>query len=153
LIRPWVADQSDLVALTQSLRVIGDTGVDLFFVLSGYLIYGSLIARRQAFLPFISRRIERIYPAFVVVFALYVALAFAFPMENKIPGNVVDGALYLVANVLLLPGLFPIRPLNTVAWSLSYEMFFYLVIPLTITVFRLRDRTPAFRSAFFSVLA
>jgi exopolysaccharide production protein ExoZ len=132
---------------------MGNVGVDLFFVLSGYLIFGSLISRRQQFLRFMSRRCERIYPAFAAVFATYVILSFAFPAENKIPSSATEGIIYLVQNFLLLPGLFPIEPMITVAWSLSYEMFYYLAIPLVISLLRLRDRTSSWRTTFFLSVA
>ena len=153
LLKPWIVGNSALLTLTSALHNIGNSGVDLFFVLSGYLIYGTLISRPQRFTSFISKRLKRIYPAFLVVFVAYIALSFAFPAENKIPIHAFDGIIYLVQNVLLLPGLFPIEPLITVAWSLSYEMFYYLTIPLLITLFRMRDRSIIWRVSFFSILA
>ncbi len=152
LVRPWIGDTS-LLELTHVLHTIGNTGVDLFFVLSGYLIYQSLISRPQSYLRFMSRRVARIYPAFLVVFVLYIVLSFAFPEKSKIPGPVPDAIVYLLQNFLLLPGLFPVQPMITVAWSLSYEMFYYLAIPLVIVVFRLRERSPAWRIGFFSCVA
>jgi peptidoglycan/LPS O-acetylase OafA/YrhL len=63
------------------------------------------------------------------------------------------GATYLLQNLLLLPGLLPIEPLITVAWSLSYEMFYYLVVPLLIGALRLRARSRPWRCIFFGALA
>src|SRR4051812_34313388 len=68
LVRPWIEGNESLIAVSAGLHSIGSTGVDLFFVLSGYLIYGSLIGRPQLFLQFIRRRAERLYPAFTAVF-------------------------------------------------------------------------------------
>ena len=42
LVKPWMVHGSALDLFGNLLRSIGSTGVDLFFVLSGYLIYGSL---------------------------------------------------------------------------------------------------------------
>jgi peptidoglycan/LPS O-acetylase OafA/YrhL len=36
---------------------------------------------------------------------------------------------YIIANTVLLPGVFPIQPIITVSWSLSFEVLFYLVAP------------------------
>jgi len=149
LAEPWISGNRKLLVFAYSLHTIGNTGVDLFFVLSGYLIYGSLISRRQQFMRFMSRRVERIYPAFGAVFLAYVVLSFAFPAESKIPQSPVDGTIYLVQNFLLLPGLFPIEPMITVAWSLSYEMFYYLTIPLVIAALGLRERNSAWRTTLF----
>jgi exopolysaccharide production protein ExoZ len=152
LINQWLEPRTGIRLFTDALHTVGNTGVDLFFVLSGYLIYGSLISRPQPFIGYMTRRVQRIYPAFLVVFAIYVGLSFAFPEENKIPGSIPAGLLYLVENLLLLPGLFPIEPMITVAWSLSYEMFYYLAIPLAIVLFNLRARTPKWRIVFFALV-
>lgn len=153
LVNPWVAKHSELDSFSSALHTIGNSGVDLFFVLSGYLIYGSLISRPQRFFRFMSRRVKRIYPAFLVVFVMYLGLSFVFPSENKIPGHWLTGGIYLLQNLLLLPGLYPVKPMITVAWSLSYEIFYYLTIPLVIAAFDLRKRSVRWRVTFFAIIA
>lgn len=146
-VEPWLATSPGFLHFARSLHVVGNSGVDLFFVLSGYLIYGSLIAREQPFFRFMRRRVQRIYPAFLAVFAAYVLLSVLLPQESKIPAGAGPAALYLAQNLLLLPGIFQIDPVITVAWSLSYEMFYYLVTPLAVYAFSLRKRTPWVRLA------
>jgi exopolysaccharide production protein ExoZ len=151
LIGPWIASTPALDRFAHAVHAIGNTGVDLFFVLSGYLIYKTLVTREQGFGGFMMRRIRRIYPTFLVVFAVYCVLSFVFPRESSIPA---DGALaYVAANLLLLPGLFPIKPMITVAWSLSYEMFFYLCLPLVVTLLHLRRRSNLQRICFVAAVA
>lgn len=150
LVNPWIPKGSITAKMADALHTIGNCGVDLFFVLSGYLIYGSLIKRKQAYRHFILRRIERIYPAFIAVFLLYVLLSLIFRSENKIPAGASAATIYLVQNLLLLPGLFPIQPMITVAWSLSYEMFYYLAVPVAIEGLGLRQRSPLVRAVLFS---
>lgn len=152
LVSPWLAGNQTLTLVASYFHAMGNVGVDLFFVLSGYLIYGAQLSRPQRFSRFMGRRIVRIYPAFLAVFAMYVVLSQLFPSENKIPGGAVQAGLYLLQNLLLLPGLFPIEPMITVAWSLSYEMFYYLVVPLFIAACRMRERSAAWRvSIIFTV--
>lgn len=153
LISPWLRTHSYIYEVARSLHAIGNLGVDLFFVLSGYLIYGSLISKPQRFLKFMLRRIQRLYPAFIIVLIVYIALSFLFPSENKIPSQNIAGAIYIIQNLLLLPGLLPIEPILTVAWSLSYEMFFYLAIPSVINIFNLRNWKPLWRIVLFLLLA
>lgn len=135
--------------LSRFLGNIGNTGVDLFFVLSGALIYGVLLRRRVSYLQFIRRRLERIYPAFLAVFLLYLLLSAVFHDENKVHGPVVSAGLYILANALLLPGIFDITPIITVAWSLSYEFFFYLLIPIVVWLTGMRAWPRSRRVVFF----
>lgn len=153
LVKPWMSQSSSVLIILDALHAIGNAGVDLFFVLSGYLIYGSLIAKPQPFVGFMLRRVKRIYPAFLAVFTTYVALSFVMPTESKIPHSLFDGIVYVVQNLLLLPGLLQIEPLITVAWSLSYEMFYYLAIPLVVVFMRLRERSAMWRVYFFASIA
>ena len=151
LVEPWITTHVHAMDLKRALHAVGNSGVDLFFVLSGYLIYGSLILRKQAFLPFIWRRVRRIYPTFIVVFTLYLALSVLYPADSKIPAD--TPVSYLLLNFLLLPGLFDINPMITVAWSLSYEMFFYLALPLLLTVSGLRNWQMGARIALIGAVA
>ena len=142
---PWIAPGSAVSALAGAVHTIGNSGVDLFFVLSGYLIYGSLISREQPFLAFMRRRVVRIYPTFCVVFATYLFLSAVHPSESKIPAGAYQALIYTLQNFALLPGIFPIVPMITVAWSLSYEMFFYLAVPAAIMLLDMRRRSPRWR--------
>jgi peptidoglycan/LPS O-acetylase OafA/YrhL len=112
-------------AFAAALRNFGNRGVELFFVLSGFLIYGILLRRRPALGPFLWRRAQRLYPAFLPALAIGAALDIWRP-EPKIPGDAVNAALYLLANLAFLPGLLPIPALFVVNWSLSYEWWFYV---------------------------
>jgi len=153
LSQPWIVPHSSLMHINHVLKAMGNAGVDLFFVISGYLIYGILISQHRPFSSYITRRIQRIYPAFAVMLGIYVCLSFVFPMENKIPATLWAGTLCLLANFLLLPGVFPMKPIIRVAWSLSYEMFFYLVLPAVIAIFRLWYWRSSRRVFFFSLVA
>lgn len=147
--RKLLSADSSLFALSSFFGIIGHTGVDLFFVLSGYLIYGELIDREVRYFKFLNRRVERIYPTFLVVFGIYLALSIIFPTENKIQGSLVSKGVYILENLLLLPGIFPITPIITVAWALSYEFFFYLSIPILVILIRKLGWNKAARVGFF----
>lgn len=153
-IEPYIEHAPIFSQIVSTIGHLGNAGVDLFFVLSGYLIYGSLISRPQPFKKYFSRRIMRIYPVFTLIFAIYVALSYAMPEFNRIPAPASDALAYLAASFFLLgPLLVPVWPLIPVAWSLSYEMFSYLAIPLLIVGLRLRQRSPVWRITFFLVVA
>ena len=149
LIEPWLLQNSVASQSAEHLRRIGNLGVDLFFVLSGFLIYGMLIEKPRPFKSYLTRRIQRIYPTFTVVFIIYLALSVAFPAESKIPGDLSNAVIFILQNFLLLPGLFEITPIITVAWSLSYEFFYYLVIPILIAALCMRAWRFQYRLLFF----
>lgn len=148
LVSPWVPGGGFGDRLLAHVHAIGNVGVDLFFVLSGYLIYGSLLVAPKPFANYLARRVRRIYPAFLAVFALYVVLAFASGRLERFPSEPAAALLYVVQNLLLLPGVFPIDPLITVAWSLSYEFFFYLLVPFIVALADLRLRSGRWRRVF-----
>jgi peptidoglycan/LPS O-acetylase OafA/YrhL len=132
------------------MRNTGYNGVNVFFVLSGFLIYGSLISRETPLARFLLRRVRRIYPTYWAVLALYLAIMFLFPSYSKLP--VEGAATFVLANVLLLPGVFPLTSIVTVAWTLSFEIFFYLSTGLGVRLFAMRRWSSAARLALIVAL-
>ncbi|MCO7225185.1 acyltransferase [Pleionea sp. CnH1-48] len=149
LVEPYIQLESFAAESLEWLHRLGNTGVDLFFVLSGFLIYGSLIKRPTQPLPYLKRRVVRIYPTFIAVFLIYLALSFALPAQSKIPAETNEAIVFILQNFFLLPGMFDITPIITVAWSLSYEFFYYLFIPLLIFLIQLRRWTVNSRLIFW----
>ena len=105
----------------------GWVGVDLFFVLSGYLITTILRTHRadsNFWSSFWIKRATRILPPFLLVLAATALLGFAVSPKQ--------GMLYLLSlgDVLayLRPGFEPLRPL----WSLAVEEHFYLLWPFAV---------------------
>lgn len=120
----------------------GMSGVDLFFVLSGYLIYNSIIRTPIQPFDYAKKRIRRIYPVFIFVLAVYVALSLAIPSRSKLTGDSGQDLNLVILNLLLLP-LLPFihgtKPIINATWSLAYEAFFYIAAPATIYLIRLRS--------------
>lgn len=130
-------------AVSAYLAHLGYYGVDLFFALSGFLIYGALIRGRRSYVGFIGRRAQRIYPTFLVVFCIYLGLSLVFPERSRLPAE--GQWTYILQNLLLLPGVWRITPVVAVAWSLSYEMVFYVSLPVLMLALRLRAWPPSAR--------
>jgi peptidoglycan/LPS O-acetylase OafA/YrhL len=126
-----------LSGLTLNIAIIGrnfgNCGVELFFVLSGFLIYGILLRRRPPFFDFMGRRLQRLYPAFLVSVVLGVIIDFWRPIP-KIPGDFTNAVTYLAENLLFLPGLLPMDAVSAPNWSLSYEWWFYTTATLLFSV-------------------
>lgn len=130
------SNQIQLPWLHQQINIYGPAGVDIFFVLSGLVV--TLSAMSGSDRPFsinnsasfFSKRVLRIYPPYLVV--LLVAVIISPPV-------------WLAPDWLPQYSFFRLATLTTainykvmVAWSLAFEMFFYLV--LTVLVFFGRDR-------------
>jgi exopolysaccharide production protein ExoZ len=139
--------------LCEIVGSLGHTGVDVFFVLSGFLIYGIVFNGKQTYGQFLLHRVRRLYPVFLVVLFLYLTLSLAFPLESKLPKSVPSALLYVAANAIFLPGMTRITPIIVVAWSLSYEWFFYLLIPVVISGLRLGRWRSWQRIVFFLLFA
>ena len=125
----------------------GYVGVDIFFVISGYLISAIILkdieGGRFSILGFYERRVRRIFPALLVTLlgTFVLALIFLLPTEME------DFAHSLVAAVLSLSNIFfwlkagyfdapaLAKPLLH-TWSLAVEEQFYLLFPLFLALVR-----------------
>jgi peptidoglycan/LPS O-acetylase OafA/YrhL len=128
-----------LQRLLSSFCGYGWTGVDLFFVLSGFLITGILVDSRMAdnyFSSFYARRVLRIFPAFYFSLIVFFVILPAFdhdivrllPMREKwlyvfYAQNWV-GIFHYPSQGLLIP-----------CWSLAVEEQFYLIWPVVVARF------------------
>lgn len=130
----FVIDTLDRQAYTWAwkLTIYGWSGVDLFFVLSGFLIGGILVDNRDSinyFRTFYLRRFFRIVPLYMVVLTA-VSLSVA---TSQIP----TWSYYIfLQNFFMTDGVgaFSLAP----TWSLAVEEQFYLVLPLFIRFVRRR---------------
>ena len=147
----WAEAGSWTAAYAEFAHAAGQAGVDLFFALSGYLVYSLALERRVGLGGFIGRRLRRIYPPFLAMMAVYVGLFLAVPGAAKWPAGGEIG--FVVRSLLLLPGVFDIEPVMTVAWSLSYELAFYLTMPVVVVMLRMDRWSRARRVGLIAGLA
>ncbi len=120
-------------AWLETYAAFGWTGVDLFFVLSGFLIASQLFTalQQQGRVPlrrFFLRRVLRILPAFWVVVAIYYCVP-AFREREHLP------SLWRMLSFTQNIGL-DLRQHGTFshAWSLCVEEHFYLLLPVILMV-------------------
>ncbi|GLH77352.1 acyltransferase [Bradyrhizobium sp. SSBR45G] len=139
----------------------GFAGVDVFFVISGYLITG-IIDRQCAdesfsFATFYARRILRIFPSLIpVVLATFLIAWFVFPVaEMEALGSNIKGAAAFIENFMLHeqivgyfdPGAERLPLLHL--WSLGIEEQYYIIWP---AAFVLIARWPAQKMAIVAAL-
>jgi peptidoglycan/LPS O-acetylase OafA/YrhL len=125
---------------------LGHTGVDLFFILSGYLIYGSLVNKKSfSACKYVKDRVNRLYPVFFALSVLYVLIyLFAMPAMSPIPEGI-DGLKYVLANLTMQPYVFGFEPMMTVAWTLAYEVTFYAMLPIFVIGLAMNKWSSRFR--------
>ena len=121
----------------------GFVGVDVFFVISGYLITSIVIAEhvegRFSFLRFYERRARRILPAlfFVILCCLPFAWAWMMPYEFEEFGRSIAATMLFVSNVFFwtesdyFAASAELKPLLH-TWSLAIEEQYYFVLPCVV---------------------
>lgn len=128
---------------------VGYRGVDVFFVVSGFVIMSSIIRQESvgkgfSLLTFFKRRAQRLYPAFLVVILGVFAISFltqSFIKVQQETARTGAGASLFFANYVLLARkidyfnpLYP-NPL-THTWSLSVEEQFYIALGILFLILR-----------------
>lgn len=136
----------------------GYTGVDIFFVISGYLIGGGLVRSLKensfSLTSFYCRRIKRIMPAYFCLIAVVLAFGcFVLDCDDlRSLGRTVRSSTLFITNIYFnrttgdyfSPATEENPLLNL--WSLSVEEQFYLVIPLAL-LFMWKTRRSALMAA------
>lgn len=104
---------------THHLAAVGSAGVDIFFVISGVVIYQTGFARKKTAGQFMRARIKRIVPAYYIVTVAWVAICLVIG-RNVWPHSIQAALLFWP----IWGGgfIFPILP---VGWTLCFEMLFY----------------------------
>jgi len=116
--------------LVHKLSLIGWIGVDLFFVLSGFLITRNLLSQKGSenfFSNFYMRRVLRLFPLYYLFLLLFLVI---------FPQGVQFGFTYwtFLSNILIGRLGFFQSPILDITWSLAVEEQFYLLWPLLIFV-------------------
>jgi len=108
----------------------GRSGVDLFFIISGFIItYTTIYARRYSSGEFLTRRFVRIIPLYWIFTILLSLAMFFLPqmfMTYKFDFNHILLSLFFIPQHSL--------PVVNVGWTLVYEMYFYLAFALMLVV-------------------
>jgi exopolysaccharide production protein ExoZ len=109
---------------------IGFAGVDLFFVISGFIIFytSQTYINRPAFLmEYFRRRCVRVFPIYWIFTGILLCIAFLLQKQFSL------GYEFTLSNILQTLLLTPYHfAINAVSWTLSYELFFYLMFAFVI---------------------
>lgn len=131
---------TDQLALAETLFRQGAMGVDLFFIISGFIMVyttwrsdGSL----DYTINFAIKRFARIWPPYALVTLIFVAASYSFRYYTS-----PDNWVVLAKSLAMIPA-DPARPLYfglalPLGWTLEFEMYFYLVFGICLLFKRLR---------------
>lgn len=143
----WLSGVEAWAPLIPAAALAAEIGVQGFFIVSGYLVAGSL--ERSATLGvYAEKRVRRLYPAYAtVIICCAIAALAASPAARDDFGAVLG---YLGWNLVFLnfmqpelPGLFqdnPIQVVNGALWTLKIEVMFYIALPVLAQALRAADR-------------
>lgn len=109
-------------------------GVDIFFTISGFIMTHQAARRRSRPSAFLRNRIARVVP---IYWLLTIATFLVATIAPALMGGTVASGAALAKSLLFIPfargdGL--VRPILFVGWSLNYEMLFYLLFALGLTI-------------------
>jgi len=128
-----------LFEMTQQTFLFSFIGVKGFFIISGYLIFKSMMVSTSIF-EYLVKRVLRIFPALAVVLLVTLAAVY-FIYPTNIPPFFSNKEVYayFLGNIILfkphlfISGIFsglPSAAINGSLWTIEYEFFFYLFILL-----------------------
>ena len=122
----WVHTQLMVTTafIPTSLRQVGFGGVDLFFVISGFIIVHSTSGSRD-WSTFLKRRFFRVAPLYYVFTLIAVVICYVRPSIFNLTGidfSMIGKSFLFIPFEITTNSIYPVYPLG---WTLNYEMFFY----------------------------
>ncbi|NUF85128.1 acyltransferase family protein [Acinetobacter seifertii] len=114
------------------LKEWGQNGVDIFFVISGFIMVFIQEKNRKSSFEFIKNRVERIVPVYWLLTLAYISLAFIIPSAfNSLN---ISSSKIIYSFLFIEDWMSKEMPLLYVGWTLEYEMLFYIIFSLSLII-------------------
>ena len=142
----WGAPTEDSFPNLQPVAAFGSFGVQLFFVISGFVILMSAWGRDVR--SFAASRVGRLFPAYWLSVAAVVLL-----LVVVAPGTKDVGIPETAANLTMVQRAFGVQDIESVYWTLWAELRFYVLVAVLLAVGMTRNRIVAFAAVWPVVAA
>jgi peptidoglycan/LPS O-acetylase OafA/YrhL len=133
---------------------IGDFGIDIFFVISGFIMWVTTAQRPTTPGEFWLARAFRIMPLYWVFSGLLLLSILLAPSAFFHQRNL--DVVFTIKSLLLIPAYNPdvgdVTPLYTIGWTLLYEMFFYFVFGFSLFIRERIWRLAALTAVFVALV-
>lgn len=144
-----VEDNSIVFILFKKLFSYGGYGVQLFFSISGFILFKNLSRLKKingsSIKNYYLKRLYRIEPPYIItILGFYILLIASNRIEKWSFGNLISSLFYAHNFVYEIPSI-----INGVSWSLEIEIIFYLLLPFILIIQKSINLKPIF---FFSTL-
>ena len=106
------------------IAFFGEFGVDIFFIISGFVILFSTTKVKEP-LTFLKKRALRIYPAFIICSLFTLICGFIMPGVSKI-----DLLFRWINSLTFYEDLWNVSPLSAIYWTLMIEIKFYILVAI-----------------------
>lgn len=111
----------------------GQCGVDIFFVISGFimaLVTNGMHKRQGSIGDFVQKRLVRIFPPYWIWTSVFIFLIFFFP--NLFSARTFEPIESILSLFLIpySPSGYNTSPVLAVGWTLSYEIYFYVLVSI-----------------------
>lgn len=117
----------------------GSFGVDIFFVLSGFIMYYSVKHNKKGGVSFFLDRFFRIFPVYWFMTVLLIISSLILPNSSYGTSFTYES---LLKSFFLIPHENPSGfgnfPFLSVGWTLIYEMFFYVILSISLIIYKKR---------------
>ena len=116
----------------------GYIGVSFFFVLSGFILaynyFDRIFLKKISYIDFLISRISRIFPLHFLTLLISIPLVISIYSDNFLTMESILQIPIFFFNTFLIQSFIPIKGVyfsfNSVSWSISNELFFYVMTPL-----------------------
>jgi peptidoglycan/LPS O-acetylase OafA/YrhL len=122
----------------------GYAGVDLFFVISGFIVMHVTQGEHGGARQFLAKRLLRILPLYWAVSTLILIVWLVMP--SLVPFRGVSASIFVLDSYLLIPG--RERPMLGVGWTLQHEIQFYGLMAVLLALRIRRFAAPALLAIF-----